>query len=198
MRLVLITQQLFYTERREGLPSYQDFTPLHSHMSAGARSAISSHVLQRAIDGGRLPLLIWPYITLSSCQGQGGQEVCVQEVAFQSPSYCDMWKGNRGLTSGPGQESRNRLVHEVSVCFFQKGSEDEVTRCESSVPAKCSYKHHVWAKAWGRHSTAVKVHMFCYHEASAKSMSFSFFKFQCRCGNWTHTDILPINISVLV
>lgn len=54
MRLVLINQQLFYTERRERLPSYQDFTPLHSHMSAGARSAISSHVLQRAIDGGRL------------------------------------------------------------------------------------------------------------------------------------------------
>ena len=31
-----------------------------------------------------------------------------------------------------------------------------------------------------------------------KACHFLFFKFQCRCGSWTHTDILPINISVLV
>lgn len=66
--------------------------------------------------------------------------MCVQEVAFQSPSYCDMWKGNRGLISGPEQESRSRLLQKVLVCFFQKGSEDEVIRCSLSGPVKCSYK----------------------------------------------------------
>lgn len=93
---------------------------LHSHRSAGARSAPSSHVLQRAVVGVTFPSLICPYITLSSCQTQGGEEVCVQEVAFQSPSSCDMWKGSRGLVSGPGQESRSRLLQRVGVCFFQK------------------------------------------------------------------------------
>lgn len=125
----MINQQLFYAERRERLPSYQDFAPLRSLTSAGARSALSSPVLQSAGAGGHLPSLIHPYITLSSCQRQGGQEACVQEVAFQSPSYCDMWKGNRGLISGPGQESRSRLLQKVLVCFFQKGSEDGVIRC---------------------------------------------------------------------
>ena len=56
-----------------------------------------------------------------------------QEVAFPSPSYCGMQKGNRGLISGPGQESRSRLLQKVWVCFFQKGSEEQVIRCD--------YKH---------------------------------------------------------
>lgn len=64
----------------------------------------------------------------------------VQEVASQRPSGCDMWKGNRGLISGPGQESRSRLLRKVWVCFFLKGSEDEVIRCCHPGPVKCSYK----------------------------------------------------------
>lgn len=79
------------------------------------------------------PSLIRSFITLSSCQRLGGQEVCVQEVAFPSPSYRDTWKGNRGLISGPGQESRSRLLQEALVCLFQKGSE----HCG---PVKCSRK----------------------------------------------------------
>lgn len=155
MRLVLINQQLFYTERREGLPAYQDFTPLHSHMSAGARSAISSHVLPRAPVGGHLPSLICAHITLPSCQGQGGQEVCGQEVAFQRPSYCDMWQGNRGPISGPGQESRSKLLQKVLVCSLQRGSETETPRREYSGPAECSCRQPGSGRPGGRCSRAV-------------------------------------------
>lgn len=66
--------------------------------------------------------------------------MCVQEVAFPSPSYRDTWKGNRGLISGPGQESRSRLPQEALVCLFQKGSEDEGFRSEHRGPVKCSRK----------------------------------------------------------
>lgn len=64
-----------------------------------------------------------PYITLASCQGWGGHEVCVQEVAFQSPSYGDMWKGN-GSDFRPWTGRQSRLLQKVWVCFFQKGSEN--------------------------------------------------------------------------
>lgn len=66
--------------------------------------------------------------------------MCVQEVAFPSPSYRDTWKGNRGLISGPGQEGRSRLLQEVLVRFFQKGSEDDGIGCEHRGRINCSYK----------------------------------------------------------
>lgn len=66
---------------------------------------------------GSRPPLICVYITLSSCQSQGGQEVCVQEGAFQSPSYCDMWKGNRpDFRTWTGRQEQ--VAKKVLVCFF--------------------------------------------------------------------------------
>lgn len=79
-------RQLFYTERGEGLPSYQDFTPLGSRVSAGPRSAVSS-LVQKGLELGSPSPQIRPSITLACCQRQGGQQcVCRKSLSRVLPT----------------------------------------------------------------------------------------------------------------
>lgn len=140
MRLVLINQQLFYMKRREELPSYQDFTPLHGHMSAGARSALSSPDPAKSWSWGHLPLSDMSIHHSFKLSEAGWTRSVCSGSSF--PEAFLLWHVERKQRpdSGPGQESRSRLLQKLLVCFFQKGSKDTVIRCEHYHPVKYSYK----------------------------------------------------------
>lgn len=128
-RLVLINQQLFYTERREELPSYQDFTPLHSHVSAGARSALSSLSPAESWSWGHLPLsdtsihnsfkLSESGWTRSVCSGSSVPEAFLQRHVERKQSPIP----DLDRKAGAG------CCERFWFCCFLKGSEDKVIRC---------------------------------------------------------------------
>lgn len=120
MRLVLINQQLFNMERREDCLLIRTLHLFIATCQLGQGLPCHPRVLQRAGAGVTFPSLICPYITLSSCQRQGGQEVYVQEVAFQRPSYCDMWKGNRGLIPDLDRKAGAGCCKSFWFAFFRK------------------------------------------------------------------------------
>lgn len=110
-------QQLFYTERREGLPPYQDFTPLHSHVSAGARSAMASRVLL----GSPSPLGYVHTSLFPAVRARGDRGVC---SGSGFPESFLLWHVERKQRpdSGPGQEGRSKRF---GFAFFRKEARTE-------------------------------------------------------------------------
>lgn len=119
MRLVLINQQLYYKGRRKGLPSYQYFTPPHSHMSAGALSLPGP---VKRCSRGHLPFSdISIHHSFQLSEAGWTSSVC---SGSSVPEAFLLWHVERKQRpdSEPGQEGRSRLLQKVLVCFFQKGS----------------------------------------------------------------------------
>lgn len=90
----------YFTRQERRTASYQDPSLFVATCQRGKACPLVPCPV-RAVAGVTFPSLIRPYITLSNCQRQGGQGVCVQEVAFQSPSDGDMWKGNAARFPAP-------------------------------------------------------------------------------------------------